>query len=296
MKKLGIICMILLFSMCAAGMGYAGWLDVISTRYEVATGTVSAGIRGYGADDYRPESRIHGYTGYTRWEDGPYQYELEGKSYADNVRVDIYGYQSYASILTLEMANCGSIPVKADQIMIDWHGDLADSIRVGKWSVDCPGRYQKKGQGFNSLGDAIRYTCLDPGQTMWLDLEFLVDGKKSQEGACRAVSNALSAFLKTKTATAAESDDISPGDDKTNATDEATNLTEPPAAAPDGPADKGQAAGEAPASVYTLPEEPLSKATVIPLGTRVDPEPEMVSGTATGTITITYRRWNEQWW
>ncbi len=298
MKKLGIICMVLLFSMCAAGMNYAGWLEAVSAGYEMTTGTVSAGIRGYGADDYRPLSGSRGYTGYTRWEDGPYQYELEGRPYADSVRVDICGYQSYASVVTLEMANCGSIPVKADRIMIDWQGDLADNIRIGKWLLDCPDGYQKKGQGFNSLGDAIRYTCLDPGQTMWLDLEFQVDGEKNRKNTCGAVTDALSAFLKIEAAAASETDDISSDGAQTDAAGETTNPPESPAGTPDSPADEGQAVGGATAdeSAHTLPEGTASKATGNSPETLLNQEPEMICGTASGSITITYRRWNEQWW
>jgi len=338
MKKLGIICMILLFSMGTMGMGYAGWYDVISAKYDVATGTVSAGIRNHGVNDYGPDPCSHGGPnpkgkdiGYAHCQDGPYEYELEGTPYSENVKVDIYGYRSYAPVFTLEMANCGSIPVKVDQLMIDWDGELADNIQVGKWSVDCPDGYRQSGQGLTSLRNTIRYVCLDPGQKMWLDLEFQVGGKKDRKDSLEVINEALRTVLKDKTAEASEIDEVSSDDAERNSTESAsasegasqtedsapdsesaTNNApvpdilsssaeapgEPPTEIPanqsgDGP-DAGEALSDEP--VYTLPKKPVSESAEGSSKAGIAATSKIECGSATGTITITYRRWNEKWW
>ncbi len=324
MKKMGIICMILLFSMGTVDMGYAGWCNVISTQYDVATGIVSAGIRNHGTNDNGPDPCSHGGRnaigadiGYARCEDGPSEYELNGRSYSEEVKVDIYGYQSYAPVCTLEMANCGSIPVKVDQILIDWDGDLAGNIQVGNWSIDCPDGYRKKGQGLTSLGDTIKYLCLDPKQKMWLDLEFRVGQKNDLKDTLAAANEALSVIFKTKTAEAAKNEEISPNAAETNTTEsapapESEKSSIPVQDSPSSPAEApgipstgipGDQSGDKPAAgeassdvpVYILPEEPVSKTAGDSSETSIDAAPKTKCGSATGTITITYRRWNEQW-
>ncbi|WP_449241153.1 hypothetical protein [Desulfoscipio gibsoniae] len=326
MRKLGIICMILLFSIGAVGMGCAGWHDVISTRYDVATGIVSAGIRNHGTNDYGSDPCSHGSPnrenrniGYTRCGDGPYKYKLDGKSYSENIEVDIYGYRSYAPVCTLEMANCGSIPVKADQILIDWDGDLASNIQVGNWSIDCPDGYRKEGKGLSSLGGTIKYLCLDPGQKMWLDLEFRVGEKNNLKENLEVVNKAFNTALIINAAEAAENNQDSSAATATNTTEadpasgSEKNNEPPPDNNSSPPVETGEPATEAPDSrppgdeptaseatsnvpVDALPEEPVSKATGGSSVTGINAAPEEIQcGSATGTITITYRRWNEQW-
>lgn len=327
MKKPFIICMILLFTMGTLAVVDAGWSDLVSANYNVAVGTVEAGIRSLGTSDSGPDPCYPGGpnpegrdVGVTRFDDGPYQYKLDGKSYSEKIKMDIYGYQSYAPVCSLEMANCGSIPVKLDRLELDWDGDLAANIQVGKWKVDGPDGYSKKGRGLASLRKAIRYVCLDPGQKMWFDLEFLVGEANNHENTLEVVQEALRIALVTKTAEASEADDISSGNEANNspaadpgpengaeqapAAYDSSSPTETPSeeTSPNMPADQsgdGSEEMEQPpdVTVYSIPELPVPAYEEGSTASEIDALPkEIKCGSAKGTITITYRPWNENWW
>jgi len=284
MKKPGIICMILLLAVGMTGVGNAGWNWAVSFTQDVKTGVTSAGIRSCGVNDYGPDPVWHKGlnpdaldVGYINCMEGPYKYELDGKSYSESVLVDIRGYPSYAPACTLEMANCGTIPITIDAVKIDWDGDLAGNILVGKWTVDFPGGSQEKGSGLHSLNKALSHATIDPGQKMWVETEFRVTNGWNKEIAALAVIKKVFKWtVKTEVAEASEQVTASKPD--------SSPVTEPP--------EKAVAEPE-PSSVTKPSEKPGA-----------GPSPEIMQkekierecGFVTGTISITYHRWNEKHW
>lgn len=202
MRKLGIACIILLLALVTMGISCAGWTGFMFLSHSVETGVVSAGIRSYSVNDYGRDPTWFGGVnpgnkdlGYIVCSDGPSSGKLDGISYSENVDVEIYGYPSYAPGCTLEVANCGTIPVTVDQFEIDWEGELTGNVLVGKWTVDYPDGNRDQGKGFSSLEKAIRDACIDPEQSIWLNIQFRVsDETQNKNALLAAVKQAKQAF------------------------------------------------------------------------------------------------------
>lgn len=279
---MGIVCLVLLFAVGMMGIGYAGWAESIFIAQDVETGILSAGIRSRGVNDHGPDPNwLRGPNpegldiGYIRCADGPYVCELDGAAYSESVEVNICGYPSYAAACTVEMANCGSIPAKVETIDVDWYGDLAGNILVGDWAVNFPDGYRKTGSGLTSLKRTIRCASIDPGQKIWLDIEFRVTGKRNKRKvAVDAIREVVKTVVKAEAAEAAKAVKIIT--EKETGTEPVTERYADPVA--NGP-----------------PAGPLTKPAA---GPKAETEAgiEIECGSATGTITVTYRRWNEMRW
>ena len=188
MKKIATVCLVSILALVLIAPGYAFWSDVSVIDFDVETGHLEVVLKSHGANDYGPDPTWRSGPnpggldiGHTKCADAAGVGELDGVAYSGSLLVDICGYPSYAPTCTFEVINSGSIPAKLDKLKINWHGELADAIRVGRWSVEYPGGYMDKGRGFRALQRAIRGAALETGEKMWLNVEFRVCGHWSRE-------------------------------------------------------------------------------------------------------------------
>ena len=189
MKKIGLICLALVFALGGLGVGYAHWIDSVTITETVSTGTVCVGIRDIGTNDSgthgvpgNPASYLEGnldpgwdssipeYVTYdknvasTNSTNGTWKCSHGGDSFYDSVTETIdNAYPSYAPEMTIEVANCGSIPVKVTG-MSESHdnADLNPYVELKKWDIYLNGVFQETGSGETELGVAIYGMQIDP--------------------------------------------------------------------------------------------------------------------------------------
>ncbi|MCG8401804.1 MAG: hypothetical protein MJA84_09425, partial [Firmicutes bacterium] len=183
MKKIATVCLVFTLALVLIAPGHAFWSDISVINFDVETGHLEVVLRSHGANDYGPDPTWRSGPnpggldiGHTKCADAAGVGKLDGVADSGSLLVDICGYPSYAPTCTFEVINSGSIPAKLDKLKIDWHGELADNIRIGRWSVEYPGGYMDKGRGYRKLQRAISGAALETGEKMWLDVEFRVCG------------------------------------------------------------------------------------------------------------------------
>lgn len=257
MKKPGVVILIMLLGLAFTGVAYGGWSCIVKMKADVKTGELSVGVRGLTVNDTGPDPlwcsgpNQDDDVGSINCEDGPYLCKLDGEAYAESMDIFIRGYHSYAPGYTFEIANGGTIPAKIKGILFSWEGDLARSIQLGRWSVDYHSGDRLSGSGRADLVKALGNSPLDPGQKMWVEIEFQVNkGAPDEKKIASVVRNALLSVVATRTAEAS-------GDDPPAGSDDApadTAQTTPSSDVGAGDTDSEDAAGDAPAD--TTPTKP----------------------------------------
>lgn len=181
MKKLGIMCLILLFAVGLVGPGYAWWSDTVTAKKHLESGAFELGIRVL--DDCKEDSSQNGKgkkaaeEGYLQPMDGPYKFKLDGVQYAESVHASVYGTPSFSPVYSVEIANGGSIPARIDEFYVEWNGDIEDDIQVKKWTVTSPEGLKEKGKDLTALKDFTRGMIIDPEQK--INIEMLLSFKKT---------------------------------------------------------------------------------------------------------------------
>jgi hypothetical protein len=81
----------------------------------------------------------------------------------------VNAYPSYSATITLVFANNGTVPVKAEEVLIV-PGLLTEFVEVTAWEIrDADGVYAF-GSGLQALADALQGYQLDPCNTVEVDI------------------------------------------------------------------------------------------------------------------------------
>lgn len=181
MKKLGIVCLILLFAVGVVGPGYAWWSDTVTAKKHLESGAFELGIRVLDECEVAPSHNRKGgkneSEGCLQLMDGPYRFQLDGLDYAESVQASVYGTPSFSPCYTVEIANGGSIPARLDELYVQWDGEISHNIQVEKWSVTSPKGVKEKGRGLAALRDFTRGMIIDPEQK--INIEMLLAFKQT---------------------------------------------------------------------------------------------------------------------
>lgn len=180
MKKIGLMCLALLFALGLVGPGYAWWSDTVEVKKCLESGTLELGIRVSDDGEKEPSRDRKGKDkknqkdeteGYIQFEDGPYLFKLDGKNYAESVSVNVYGSLSFAPEYTVEIANGGSIPARLDDFFLTWEDGMSEEpIEIKKWSVTSPTGVKEKGKGYDALADITRGMVIEPEQLISIEM------------------------------------------------------------------------------------------------------------------------------
>ena len=196
MKKIGFICLALVFALGALGVGFATWSQTLTITEEVNTGEFCVGILDVGTDDPPPAlsdddgvlypataaegTRDPGYTknvASALSENIDFKCEHEGTDYYHEVKETITnGYPSYTCTITLEFANCGTVPAKGFTVtkVVPAGGDpdgLADYVEITGWVMrNDAGDEVDSGETVAELETALQAYQLDPCDKMQLDI------------------------------------------------------------------------------------------------------------------------------
>lgn len=213
MKKIAILCLALVLALGSIGVAYAHWSQTLTITENVTTGKLCVGVRDVGTNDPPPalkeyfnavQGLVHPTgtnpnaipnetgTGGTGTEDpgynknvgsaisanGTFKCTHDGVDFFDSVKETIRNaYPSYSCNITLEFANCGTVPVKGNtfltgQNLKDPQG-LFQFIEIKSWKLTIPGDANSPytGSGFTGLEARLKLIQLDPCKTMTLELE-----------------------------------------------------------------------------------------------------------------------------
>lgn len=220
MKKIGILALSLVLCLAITGAGFAKWSQSLYIDGTVNTGTVEVGIRDVGTSD--PAGTPDQMFDLIRMEpvtvpegkdvasaesvNGIEKCEHNGVLFYKDVTFNVTNaYPLYYWEDTIEIANCGSIPVKLDGIeywdyyatppgWADistansyelWSGLLSDDIWLGSYSLSFPGGQQVSGKWYSDLLTAIAGldTQLDGCDVATITLGFFLyeDGTSTPE-------------------------------------------------------------------------------------------------------------------
>jgi hypothetical protein len=218
--KTGLIMLTLVLALAITGAGFAKWSDTVTIEGTVNTGTVKVGIYDVGTYDPGPNFLEKGgalfpeYSPKDGTADPAYKpgHNEEGKNVAShNSENDgeyvctkvIWGekydlvthvtetianaYPYYKSGTTLLLGNCGTIPVRIDDInlkYIDGNETLLDYLTFlgakvvefdenGKWVTD----FGVEGGTWKNLEEALYCYQLEPCHTLWVDFGFYFEEK-----------------------------------------------------------------------------------------------------------------------
>jgi len=182
MKRIGLICLALVFALGGLGVAYAAWTDDVTITQTVETGELCVGVRDVGTNDDPGDTDGVANSDGTGYDKDPGAYWIGsgwrltfgdkdvasatsangtakcvkgGVQYFDSVTETISNaYPSYAPRIELEFANCGSIPVD-----VFWSttasGDveLAPFVHIIWWQVYKNGAYVNSGYTNQGLLD-----------------------------------------------------------------------------------------------------------------------------------------------
>ena len=201
MRKIMFICMALVLALGIGGVGYATWSQTLTITEEVNTGTFCIGVRDVGTNDggpalgeeypvgsgiygtLHPASASEGFEdpGYTknvaaaRSEDGVWKCEHENEQfYHDVTETIVNAYPSYSCNITLEFANCGTVPGIVESVtpsMVEDNDGLFAHVEVTNWEIrDDIGDVWDSGTGLTDLEDSLQGYQLDPCDVMRVEL------------------------------------------------------------------------------------------------------------------------------
>ena len=218
MKKIGLISLVLVLTMGLLGAAYASWSQTLLITEEVSTGEFCVGIRDVGTNDPGPALNEAGGMlypttsangtidpGYAKnvaaaeSTNGVYKCEHETVDFYEDVTETITnGYPSYSCNITLEFANCGTVPAKGVSVnrTIDSDPDgLAKFVEITSWEIFDDGDASvASGVTVSALETAIQAYQLDPCDTMKLViakhiLQDVGNDECPQNGTCSFVEN-----------------------------------------------------------------------------------------------------------
>lgn len=172
-KKLFLVALLLILSLGVIGAGYARWPDTVLVGMDSATGIIKAGVRCVDVsykkcccgrdEDAAPPSAA--------WSSGPPVGEIYGNTYFESVDLNIFnGCRCHAPVYTVEIGNCGTIPVKIKGLPLEWSRDCGYNLK--QWTLADPKGSQTSGRGIPSLQNAIRGIVIDPENKVYLYLQF----------------------------------------------------------------------------------------------------------------------------
>jgi hypothetical protein len=208
MKKIGLLSLALILALGALGVGYATWTDTVSVTGTVYTGTVEVGILDTGTNDPGPgqyfmDDSQADFSADPRvepqdpWNSAPVfvtpdkdtascnSYNLEpvkctldsGVAYYQTVyeRID-HAYPFYAPTMYLQIASCGCVPVKIDDVAITgtygYWADVSPCI-IWAWTIDPPEDGVATVSGWGTLDDliaALDHFQIEENEVLYLDL------------------------------------------------------------------------------------------------------------------------------
>ena len=187
MKKIAFVFLLLVLALATMGAAFAHWQQILYVIEEVNTGTLCVGIRDNGTDDEGPgygdptgtidpgngknvgsaESYNVGDIKCTHFDDDlatPDDFYHAVLEVLDNV------YPSYRATIELEVANCGTIPVK-----ISWSTELLDGdpavagcLKIEFWEAFLDGVSIGTGTSAGSLETFMNGFQLHPCQRLKL--------------------------------------------------------------------------------------------------------------------------------
>ncbi|MEW6183951.1 MAG: hypothetical protein AB1500_12400 [Bacillota bacterium] len=187
MRKATIICLVLMMALATVGYGFAKWSDSVTATVSVNTGNVCVGIRDLGTNDDGITSDViadlpigpglpnAGQPGADPQygdladnsegkdvakkvsENGTEKCKIGDTQYYDSVTETITnGYPWYGPTTVVEIANCGSIPVKIERIDTVASGDLISFLHIGAWTM-----YVNETRILSGTGENALYAYLD---------------------------------------------------------------------------------------------------------------------------------------
>jgi len=147
MKKIGLLLLALVIALGALGVGYAKWTDTVTISGTVNTGTLILGIKDLSTNDPKgtldtlcaPEPNVPAGTerkdvGMFVSTNGAVKTGCEGY-YANIIENMTNVYPGYYGESTIELKNCGTVPLKIEDISLTAiSGDLTPWM-LFKWSV-----------------------------------------------------------------------------------------------------------------------------------------------------------------
>lgn len=199
MKKIGLICLVMVLAMGLLGAAYATWSQTLTITEEVNTGEFCVGIRDVGTNDGGPAlgEEYLGITGILYPIDSPNDGTID-PGYTKNVAaarsvngvykcthetVDFYedvtetivnAYPSYSCTITLEFANCGTVPAIVQSVtptMVSDPAGLFPYVEITSWEIrDDLGAVWASGSGLTALELALQGYQLDPCDVMQVDI------------------------------------------------------------------------------------------------------------------------------
>lgn len=208
MKKIGLLCLVLVLALGTLGMGYAKWSQTLTINGTVNTGTLIVGIRDDGTsdpvtsgDDFDQEFDFSQGVSVDLDKDVASTESVNGefKCWHDDVKfyhditftvTDAYPWYYWEEYI--EIANCGTTPAKIDSLEVYhagawkpihtvssyevWSGDLGECIWMGYWKIEWPGQSAIEGKWIDELLSTLQGldTQLDPCQTAKVTLGFFV--------------------------------------------------------------------------------------------------------------------------
>ena len=192
MRKIGIISLVLVLAMGLLGAAYASWSQTLTITETVNTGEFCVGIRDVGTNDPGPAldepcGMLYPTTSANGTLDPGYTKNVAAAESTNGVtkcmheQVQFYedvtetitnGYPSYSCNITLEFANCGTVPAKGvsvNRTIVSDPNDLAKFVEITSWEIfDDLGASVADGVTVCALETAIRAYQLDPCDTMQL--------------------------------------------------------------------------------------------------------------------------------
>jgi hypothetical protein len=188
-KKIGLIMIALVLALGTLGVAYAHWSQTLTIYEEVNTGNLEVGIRDIGTNDpgpalteeygmVHPDSSDNGTLdpGYEKnvaaaySVNGVFKFTKDGVDYFHDVTETIVNaYPSYSATIFLEFANNGTVPVKAEEVVII-PGNLDEFVEVTGWEIRDAGGVYASGVGLAALAAALQGYQLDPCNTVEVDI------------------------------------------------------------------------------------------------------------------------------
>jgi hypothetical protein len=191
-KKIALIALALVMAMGSLGVAYAHWTQTLTITETVQTGKLCVGIRDIGTNDPPPAltetggmvhptgtnpTAIPNETGSAGGTEDPGYNKNVASALSENVlpikctknAIDYYhavqetiknAYPSYSCTITLEAANCGTVPVKLETyttVITSDIGGLATFLELAAWEIKLS---KDNGANWTTLGSGS-------GQTAW---------------------------------------------------------------------------------------------------------------------------------
>ena len=189
-KKVGLLFLVMVIALGGIGAAFAHWSSTVTITETITTGSVKIGIRDMGTTDQGTSldpgwsnvtqqlvrydkhvataTSVNGTTRCTKTE-GPIQYQ--GQYYASVTETLTSVYPSYAPTITLQITNCGTIPVKLtwETEVTDDPDGLAPYLHIVKWQAKTPaGTFS----GGNATGIADLLDCFQLHACESIELSF----------------------------------------------------------------------------------------------------------------------------